>query len=134
LKRTSLLGLLKVILTLSILSSGFIVRAQPGDGAALSPPSASGIVIDGYGGDWAGIDPIVRDPQGDCPFADVLNVYVTDDGTYLYFMMEVVVIDIMLFYFEMDVDQDINTGYLRCGLVRLREHSLRSIPMDPKRG
>jgi hypothetical protein len=52
------------------------------------------IVIDGDASDWAGVQPIETDPEGDkgdmfasTPGTDLKAVYIARDNTYLYFMM-----------------------------------------------
>jgi hypothetical protein len=79
---------------------------------AATPLSGSTIVVDGYPGDWAGILPIVSDVKYDAssPY-DIHDVYVTDDGTYLYLMMELDSMGAVGLYFDLDVDQNIATGY-----------------------
>ena len=50
------------------------------------------ITVDGYKGDWAGINPALGDPLGDDPSpytgADIENVYVARDSVFLYLMAE----------------------------------------------
>ncbi|MDH5779966.1 MAG: hypothetical protein OEZ29_05170, partial [Candidatus Bathyarchaeota archaeon] len=80
---------------------------------AAAPLSGSTIVVDGYPSDWAGISPIVSDVKYDASSpGDIHDVYVTDDGTYLYLMMELDSIGgFVSLYLELDVDQNITTGY-----------------------
>ncbi len=74
------------------------------------------ITIDGDPSDWAGISPICIDPHGDSvdgwPDDDIWDVYVTDDGTNLYFRVDLAYMPALTWlYLDMDVDKDINTGY-----------------------
>ena len=48
------------------------------------------ISVDGDAGDWQGIEPMMTDPAKDAPSIDedLKAIYVTNDGEYLYFMLE----------------------------------------------
>lgn len=51
---------------------------------------ATTIIMDGDVADWAGVEPIVTDPLGDGKDdEDILSCYVTNDGSNLYFRMDV---------------------------------------------
>jgi hypothetical protein len=61
------------------------------------PPPSDTIRIDGDPDDWAGISPVLNDDAGDGPFdgfghllagSDFLHIWVTNDNTYVYFLME----------------------------------------------
>lgn len=61
------------------------------------PPATDTIRIDGDPSDWAGIAPVLNDAAGDGPFdssgryvagSDILHIWVTNDITYVYFLME----------------------------------------------
>ncbi|MEM2047386.1 MAG: hypothetical protein QXZ06_05855, partial [Candidatus Jordarchaeales archaeon] len=72
--------LLAIVLTsILIFASAYVPQAS----SRLNPT----IKIDGDAKDWAGIDPIVKDIQGDEGEGyDLLECYVTNDGSNLYFM------------------------------------------------
>jgi len=83
-----------------------------------SAVSSTTIIVDGYLGDWAGVDPIVTDATGDAPSNEDITVcYVTNDGSNLYFMVQV---SGSIGYVEgevkppyivgLDVDQALGTG------------------------
>ena len=94
-------------------NSGRSTRTQIEDEIpAATPLSGSTIVVDGYPDDWAGIPPIVSDVKYDAssPY-DIHDVYVTDDGTYLYLMMELDSMGFVSLFLDLDVDQNITTGY-----------------------
>jgi hypothetical protein len=77
--------------------------------------SKTTINIDGDPSDWAGIDPIVIDPQNDTVSGackdDILEVYVTHDENNIYFRVDLGCINETYLYLDLDADQDINTGY-----------------------
>jgi hypothetical protein len=83
------------------------------NGTPATPPSERAIVIDGYADDWVGIPSLCSDVWYDTVYADddIHDVYVTDDGTYLYLMMELANIGLTNIYFDLDVDQNMGTGY-----------------------
>ena len=138
LKVCSISKLMIGILLLSILAVGPVISVASGDEIVprrdaipnrdsgrsttqienripVTPPSGRQIVVDGYPDDWAGMSPIVSDAWYDpvesyCDY-DIHDVYVTDDGTYLYLMMELDCIGTTNIYFDLDVDQNIDTGY-----------------------
>jgi hypothetical protein len=76
-------------------SAACLVTIKPKDDP---PPAPSGtLVIDGDPSDWAGISPVLNDAAGDGPFdsfgqllagSDFLHISVTNDNTYIYFLME----------------------------------------------
>jgi hypothetical protein len=79
---------------------------------------ATPIIVDGSMFDWAGVDPIVVDPQGDAlgPDEDILRCYVANDGANLYFRIDVSGSIIPntdtypVYMVFLDVDQDSLTG------------------------
>lgn len=67
------------------------------DGKPPNPSDSDPIRIDGDPSDWAGISPVLNDAAGDGPFdssgrlisgSDFLHIWVTNDNTYVYFLME----------------------------------------------
>ncbi|MEM3677445.1 MAG: hypothetical protein QW176_04800 [Candidatus Bathyarchaeia archaeon] len=115
-KKASKLLLAIVLTSLLILAFAYVPQAS-------SRPNTT-IKIDGDTKDWAGIDPIVTDKIGDeeknC---DLVECYVTNDGSNLYFMIQVcgTVISTVWDMEEengpsppyavgLDTDQDPNTG------------------------
>jgi hypothetical protein len=79
--------------------SGLVtINPKPGDEPPPGEPPPSDIIrIDGDPDDWAGISPVLNDPAGDGPFdafghllagSDFLHIWVTNDNTYVYFLME----------------------------------------------
>ena len=71
------------------------------------------ITIDGNPSDWGSILPIVDDSDVDGGGGDyeIKEVYATDDGTNLYLRMDLASIGVTNIYFDLDVDENINTGY-----------------------
>ena len=71
------------------------------------------ITIDGNPGDWAGISPVVVDSytDGGGGAYEIRDVYATSDSSNLYLRMDLGSIGTTAIYFELDVDENINTGY-----------------------
>ncbi|MFL6215857.1 MAG: CARDB domain-containing protein [Blastocatellia bacterium] len=75
--------------------AAFLVTLNPKVGG--EPPPSDTFHIDGDPSDWAGISPVLNDAAGDGPFdsfgnllagSDFLHISVTNDNTYIYFLME----------------------------------------------
>jgi len=77
------------------------------------PVEAAGITVDEDSSDWAGISPIIVDPD-DYLYdqLDVKEVYVTSDGNYIYFRIEVYnsITTAGYYRFFIDTDQNPTTG------------------------
>ncbi len=73
------------------------------------------ITVDGNINDWVGISPIVTDPQ-DSLFGDILDAYVTDNGSYLFFRVDLLDLSLLgaqyILNIDIDVNQDNITDYI----------------------
>lgn len=83
------------------------------------PADAVHIVVDGDPGDWGSLPPIITDPD-DWPYdqIDIHEVYVTSEGSMIYFRIDVYDVIITEAYYRLflDVDQDPGTGLSMGGL------------------
>jgi hypothetical protein len=87
--------------------------------AATPTVPADSITIDGNPSDWSGIAPLITDPAGngspDVPL-DVVALYVTNDDTHVYFLVELAdnpdpdIYDYWFFHLRLDTDRDTQTG------------------------
>lgn len=72
---------------------------------------STSIVVDGDPSDWVGIAPLITDPLGNfSPGLDFINLSVTDDGTYVYFLYEFDSAPVNCSYLMLDTDQNPTTG------------------------
>lgn len=75
------------------------------------------IVVDGDPSDWVGIAPLITDPLGDySPGLDFINLSVTDDGTYVYFLYEFDSAPGDCSHLMLDTDQNPTTGCAAYGM------------------
>lgn len=82
---------------------------EDGENTPEALPSRNTIVVDGSISDWLGINPLITDPAGDIrEWPDFINLYVTDDGEYVYFLYEFS--DEFFRYAFLDLDTDMNTN------------------------
>ena len=85
------------------------ITGQPNQ---ISPKmEGASIIVDGDPCDWAGIDPLITDLRGDYKAGfDFVNLSVTEDGTYVYFLYEFNGAPMNCTYLVMDTDRNSTTG------------------------
>jgi len=73
------------------------------------------ITVDGDSSDWIGVSPMLTDPTGDeSPEIDITTCSITDDGTMVYFKMDLVDgpnTEPYTYHIYIDTDRNSGTGY-----------------------
>lgn len=68
------------------------------------------ITVDGDVSDWAGVPVVLTDPAGDYAPADLINIKISNDDAFVYFLLEFSAPVTTYTYLHLDTDLDPSTG------------------------